>query len=90
MRKDYCKSCTNAKTALCGLCASVETCTGTEKKPSYYVGIDEIFLPPQVAKINDLAAIFEARARRQQPIPIHWVLEYNKLLEVVYGQEESV
>lgn len=88
--QDYCKKCTNAKTPLCGLCASVETCRGDVKKPTYYVGVDELYLPPINAKINDLSAIFEARAKRQQPIPIQWVLEYNKLLEVAYGKKENL
>lgn len=78
---DFCKTCTNARTPLCGLCCSTATVKGEEKTPTYYVGIDEVLLPPGQAKINDLAAIIEYRAKRQQPIPIYWVLEYNKLLE---------
>ena len=78
---DYCKSCTNAKTELCTLCKTVTTVKGEEQRPSYYVGINEIFLPPREAHRNDLAAIIEYRARRHQPIPLHFVMDYNKLLE---------
>lgn len=81
MGKDYCRSCTNVKTELCQLCKQITTVKGEEQTPSYYVGIDEILLPPKVARVNDLAAIIEARAKRQQPIPLYFVMDYNKLLE---------
>ena len=79
--KNWCENCTNKNTPLCTLCKSVTTVTGEEKKPSYHVGYDEILLPHREAHINDLSAIIEYRAKRQQPIPIRYVIDYNKLLE---------
>ena len=81
MAKEWCKNCTNAKTPICNICNHIITVKGEEKAPSYYVGIDEIYLPPREAHRNDLAAIIEYRAKRMQPIPLHFVIDYNKLLE---------
>lgn len=80
---NYCKTCTNKKTPICNCCLSVKTPSGNNKPPSMYVGYDEIIYPEAASKRADLSVLIEARAKRMQPIPVEWVIEYNQTISAL-------
>ena len=48
-----------------------------------YVGYDEIIYPEAASKRADLSVLIEARAKRMQPIPVEWVIEYNQTISAL-------
>lgn len=77
---EYCKICLNAKTPICAYCRTVETPSGKKNKPTQFVGYTEIMFPERNTKIKDVSALIESRLSRGAPIPVEWIIEYNKLL----------
>ncbi len=75
----YCKTCLNAKTPICEYCRVVKTPSGKKNTPSQYVGYNEV-VPSREVKIKDVAALIKSRLSRRLPIPVEWILEYNKEL----------
>lgn len=81
--QNYCATCTNAKTPLCNLCITVHKPSGNNKLPTMYVGYDEILHSKIETKRDDLSVLIQTRAKRLQPIPVEWVMEYNKTISVI-------
>jgi hypothetical protein len=83
-----CKSCTNIDTPICDACVTVHTAKGA-RTPSKYCGYvtddaDQII-------IEDLAAMIESRIKHNRPIPIRYVIKYNRLQEVRRnGKKENI
>lgn len=75
----YCVRCLNKKTAICEACKTVERTDGTVDVPTMYDGIPEN-IELQTLELSDLSALIERRAVSEYPIPVEWVLRYNKLL----------
>ena len=74
-----CNACMNSGTPICETCVVVETAKG-DRPPSMYCGYD-IKTADEILK-EDLAAMIKSRAKNGRPIPIRYVIKYNKLLEV--------
>lgn len=84
---EHCKSCLNAQTPLCKECTYIENSKGVSD-PSMYCAYDTT-INEEVA-MREIAAIIELRAKNNLPIPIRYVMKYNKILEARYGKTENI
>ena len=83
----YCKSCLNAQTPLCKECTYIEHSKGVSD-PSMYCGYDTTIT--EEVSMREIAAIIEFRANNNLPIPLRYVIKYNKILEDRYGKTENI
>lgn len=83
----HCESCLNAKTPICKDCIYAETVKG-ESRPTEYCWYDTMILEEMA--ITDLASMIDNRTKNHLPIPVKFVLKYNKLLEARYGKTENI
>lgn len=72
-----CSDCVNQNSPLCELCYKIDSPSGNSTKPTYFVSATEIVVP---AHKNIKAKIVD-NISRNNPIPINWVMEYNKFVE---------
>ena len=87
-RKERCISCTNVDTPICEDCFTVES-RNEESTPSRYCGYDLDAADEIVCA--DISAMIESRIRHNRPIPIRYVMKYNRLLEVKRnGKKEDI
>lgn len=79
--KEYCKCCVNARTPLCDSCRYVECNGSITKRPTQFVGLRYDDRTKLRMRMRDLCVLIEGRAKREEFIPVQWVLEYNRLVE---------
>lgn len=72
-----CSKCVNKHSPLCELCYKIDSPSGNSTKPTYFVSAAEIVV---LAHKNIKAKIVD-NIGRNNPIPINWVIEYNKSVE---------
>ena len=86
----HCETCTNAKTPICNSCSYIETSKG-ESRPTQYIGRPEYSETSELEiKTDDVRALIQNRISNSREIPLRWVLEYNKYLEVMdYGKWQT-
>ena len=84
----YCENCLNADTSACKECTYIENAHGTTQ-PTLFIGSlnqDEL----RFNALQDLEAMICSRVERSQPIPVKWVVKYNKLWRDIYGRQEEI
>jgi hypothetical protein len=85
---EKCKSCTNIDTPICDGCSFIETAKG-QTTPTRYCGYD-IAASDEII-LEDLTAMIENRVKYNRPIPVRYVIKYNRLLEVKNnGKKENI
>ena len=85
MKKYKCSSCANACTPICKQCTEIKTPSGRLRKPSLFVMLGKFDPPGGRADILyrefSLTRRIAKQLSRKAPIPVAWVMEYNKLVE---------
>jgi hypothetical protein len=89
MEKRYdCKGCANAATPICQVCRYVEKPGGEITKPTMYLPLGETEEPfdaekrkrAGISEARDLAVVIGAHALAGEPIPLRYVMRYNKIV----------
>lgn len=78
MNEYSCESCMNGGTPLCEGCNNITSPSGRQRRPSRFVGGTGI--NKTAKRCVALASSISMRAMGGDPIPLLWVMEYNRLI----------
>ncbi len=80
-KKYNCADCANRKTSLCELCRHIKKPSGSETRPTMYVGMRTDTNTKRTVEAGRLASLIEGYIRLGLSVPVAVVIEYNKLSE---------
>lgn len=89
MDKYNCSLCANAGTPICERCVYITKAGGEKTKPTMFLRlgpVDELFSKEEleksgIAEHEDLAVVIGACILGKVPIPVNYVMRYNRLVE---------
>lgn len=73
-----CITCLNAETPICDVCSFIQKPSGKKSKPTNYAGGSGTNKNNQ--RMAVLASSIALRVQTGNPVPVRWLLEYNRLV----------
>lgn len=73
-----CINCLNAGTPICDGCSFIQKPSGKKSKPTQYAGA--LGTNKDNKRMAALASSIALRIQTGNPVPVRWLLEYNKLV----------
>lgn len=75
--ENHCINCLNAETPICDGCSFIQKPSGKKSKPTRYAST--LGTNKENKRMAVLASSIAVRIQTGNPVPVRWLLEYNKL-----------